>query len=239
MKNTLIKVSKIGLENRVLTPKLFQSNFNSMRERVKTYLSIKYRYAVNGNKVTAQNVDDYLQNGLEKIMNGFDFTTCLWNGETITIYGFQKLWFWLSQQSLYGDNVKSTTTKKGVQTKITIGNILINMDGKEVITDKVESKLIQLDSNNVKERPTMNVRNIVRKAIESAENDRDRMFYERVLAHLLIENSIRKANKLNKAISLNEVIDCFENQFSSADAYFMWRKRMESDVRLKRLRMVA
>jgi hypothetical protein len=233
------KVSKIGLENRVLTPKLFQSNFNSMRERVKTYLSIKYRYAVNGNKVTAQNVDDYLQNGLEKIMNGFDFTTCLWNGETITIYGFQKLWFYLAQQSLYGDNVKSTTTKKGIQTKISFTTILINMDGKETITDKVENKLIQLDSTNTKEKPKMNVRNIVRKAIESAENDRDRLFYERVLAHLLIENSIRKANKLSKAIPLSDIIDCFENQFSSADAYFMWRKRMESDVRLKRLRMVA
>jgi len=233
------KVSKIGLENRVLTPALFKSTFNSMKERVKIYFSIKYRYSVNGNKVTAQNVDDYLQNGLEKIMNGFDFTTCLWNGEEITIYGFQKLWFWLSQQSLQGDNAKTKMVKKGVETKITIGNILINMDGKEVITDNVESKLIQIDSNNVKQRPAMNVRNIVRKAIETADNDRDRLFYERLLAHLLIENSIRKANKVSKAISLNEVIDCFENQFKSADAYFMWRKRMESDIRLKRLSNVA
>lgn len=233
------KVSKIGLENRVLTPALFQSNFNTMKERVKIYFSIKYRYSVNGNKVTAQNVDDYLQNGLEKMMNGFDFSTCLWNGEEITIYGFQKLWFWLSQQSLQGDNVKSCTTKKGVVTKITIGNILINMDGKETITDKVENKLIQLDSTNTKNVPKTNVRNIVRKAIQTADNDRDRLFYERLLAHLLIENSIRKANKVSKAISLNEVIDCFENQFSSADSYFMWRKRLVSDIRLKRLRMVA
>jgi len=235
----MIKVSKIGLENRVLTPELFQSNFNTMRERVKIYLSVKYRYAVNGNKVTAQSVDDYLQNGLEKLINGFDFTTCLWNGESITIFGFQKLWFYLAQQSLYGDNVKSFTTKKGIQTKITIGNILINMDGKEVITDKVESKLIQLDSNNTKNAPKMNVRNIVRKAIENADNDRDRMFYQRLLAHLIIENSIRKANKVSKAIALSDIIDCFENQFSSADSYFMWRKRMETDSRLKRLRMVA
>jgi hypothetical protein len=235
MKNT----SKIGLENRVLTPELFQSNFNTMKERVKIYLSVKYRYSVNGNKVTAQSVDDYLQNGLEKLINGFDFTTCLWNGESITIFGFQKLWFYLAQQSLYGDNVKSFTTKKGIQTKITIGNILINMDGKEVITDKVESKLIQLDSNNTKNAPKMNVRNIVRKAIENADNDRDRLFYERVLAHLIIENSIRKANKVSKAIPLSDIIDCFENQFSSADSYFMWRKRMESDIRLKKLRMVA
>ena len=232
-------ISKIGLENRVLTPELFQSNFNTMKERVKIYFSIKYRYSVNGNKVTAQSVDDYLQNGLEKLINGFDFTTCLWNGESITIFGFQKLWFYLAQQSLYGDNVKSFTTKKGIQTKITIGNILINMDGKEVITDKVESKLIQLDSNNTKNAPKMNVRNIVRKAIENADNDRDRLFYERVLAHLIIENSIRKANKVSKAIPLSDIIDCFENQFSSADSYFMWRKRMESDIRLKKLRMVA
>jgi hypothetical protein len=235
----MIKVSKIGLENRVLTPELFQSNFNTMRERVKIYLSVKYRYAVNGNKVTAQSVDDYLQNGLEKLINGFDFTTCLWNGESITIFGFQKLWFYLAQQSLYGDNVKSFTTKKGIQTKITIGNILINMDGKECITDKVESKLIQIDSNNTKNVPKMNVRNIVRKAIENADNDRDRMFYQRLLAHLIIENSIRKANKVSKAIALSDIIDCFENQFSSADSYFMWRKRMETDSRLKRLRMVA
>jgi hypothetical protein len=140
---------------------------------------------------------------------------------------------------LQGDNIKSIITKKGVETKISIGTMLINMDGKECVSDNVESKLIQIDSNNVKVQPTMNVRNIVRKAIENADNDRDRMFYERLLAHLLIENSIRKASKSGKAISLNEVIDCFENQFSSADTYFMWRKRMETDARLKRLRMVA
>jgi hypothetical protein len=232
-------ISKIGLENRVLTPELFQSNFNTMRERVKIYFSIKYRYSVNGNKVTAQSVDDYLQNGLEKLINGFDFTTCLWNGESITIFGFQKLWFYLAQQSLYGDNVKSFTTKKGIQTKITIGNILINMDGKEVITDKVESKLIQLDSNNTKNVPKMNVRNIVRKAIENADNDRDRLFYERVLAHLVIQSSIRKADNVSKAISLKEVMDCFTNQFENVGAYIMFRKRLESDIRLKKLRMVA
>jgi hypothetical protein len=189
------KVSKIGLENRVLTPELFKSNFNSMKERVKIYFSIKYRYSVNGNKVTAQNVDDYLQNGLEKMMNGFDFSTCLFNGEQITIYGFQKLWFWLSQQSLQGDNAKTKMVKRGVETKITIGNIVIQMDGKECVSDNVESKLIQIDSTNTKNVPTNNVRNIVRKAIENADNDRDRMFYERLLAHLLIENSIRKASK--------------------------------------------
>jgi hypothetical protein len=236
MKNNL---SKIGLENRVLTPALFQSNFNSMRERVKIHISLKYRYAINGNKVTAQNVDDYLQNGLERIMNGFDFSTCLWNNESITIFGFQKLWFFLAQQSMYADNVRSSTTKKGIKTKIVIGNIVSQMDGKEVISDIVESKLIQLDSINTKSQSKMNVRSLVRKAIEMAETKSDKKFYERVLAHLIIENSIRKANKVSKAISLNEVIDCFENQFSSADSYFMWRKRMETDSRLKKLRMVA
>lgn len=233
------KVSKIGHENRVLTPQLFNSNFNTMKERVKIYFSMKYRYSVNGNKVTGQNVDDYLQNGLEKLMNGFDFSSCLFNGEQITIYGFQKLWFYLSQQSLQGDNIKSTITKKGVETKITIGTMLINMDGKECVSDNVESKLIQIDSNNVKVQPTMNVRKIVRKAIENANNDRDRMFYERLLAHLVIENSIRKANKVSKAIALSDIIDCFDNQFPSADSYFVWRKRLVSDIRLKKLRMAA
>ena len=233
------KVSKIGHENRVLTPQLFNSNFNTMKERVKIYFSMKYRYSVNGNKVTGQNVDDYLQNGLEKLMNGFDFSTCLFNGEQITIYGFQKLWFYLSQQSLQGDNIKSIITKKGVETKISIGTMLINMDGKECVSDNVESKLIQIDSNNVKVQPTMNVRKIVRKAIENANNDRDRLFYERLLAHLVIENSIRKANKVSKAIALSDIIDCFDNQFPSADSYFMWRKRMETDIRLKKLRMAA
>ena len=233
------KVSKIGHENRVLTPQLFNSNFNTMKERVKIYFSMKYRYSVNGNKVTGQNVDDYLQNGLEKLMNGFDFSTCLFNGEQITIYGFQKLWFYLSQQSLQGDNIKSIITKKGVETKITIGTMLINMDGKECVSDNVESKLIQIDSNNVKVQPTMNVRKIVRKAIENANNDRDRLFYERLLAHLVIENSIRKANKVSKAIALSDIIDCFDNQFPSADSYFMWRKRLETDIRLKKLRMAA
>jgi hypothetical protein len=210
-----------------------------MRERVKIYLSMKYRYSINGNKVTGQNVDDYLQNGLEKIMNGFDFTTCLWNGEPITIFGFQKLWFYLAQQSMYVDNVRSSTTKKGVQTKIVINNIVNQMDGIEIVSDIVETKLIQLDSINSKEKPKMNVRAIVRKAIQMAETNSDKKFYERLLAHLVIQSTIRKADKVGKAISLKEVIDCFDNQFQNVDSYIMFRKRMETDARLKRLRMLA
>jgi len=236
MKNNL---SKIGLENRVLTPALFQSNFSSMRERVKVHISLKYRYSINGNKVTSQNVDDYLQNGLERIMNGFDFSTCLWNNESITIFGFQKLWFFLAQQSMYADNVRSSTTKKGIKTKIVIGNIVSQMDGKEVISDIVESKLIQLDSTNTKSQSKMNVRSLVRKAIQMAETKSDKKFYERVLAHLLIQSSIRRADNVGKAISLKEVIDCFDNQFQNKDAYIMFRTRMETDARLKRLRMIA
>lgn len=233
------KVSKIGLENRVLTPALFKSNYNSMRERVRIHLSIKYRYAVNGNRVTAQNVDDFLQNGFERILQGFDFSTCLWNNENITIFGFQKLWFYLSQQCMYADNVRSSTTKKGESTKIVVGSIVSQEDGKEVILNIVENKLIENDSKNAKNVPTTNVRAIIRKAIQTADNERDRMFYQRVLAHLVIENSIRKASKVNKTISLNEVIDCFDNQFQNIDVYVMFKKRMLTDARLKRLRMVA
>ena len=236
MKNS---VSKIGLENRVLTPELFKSNFNTMRERVKTYLSIKYRYSVNGNKVTAQNVEDYLQNGLERLINGFDFENCLFNNETITIYGFQKLWFYLSQQSVYADNVRSTMSKKGVETKIVVSNIVTQLDGKESVTNIVENRLLEIDSDNTKVSPTMNVRKIVRKAIEMAETKSDKKFYERVLAHLVIQSSIRKADNVSKAISLKEVMDCFTNQFENVGAYIMFRTRMETDIRIKKLKKVA
>lgn len=236
MKN---KLSKIGLENRVLTPALFNSNYESMRERVKIHLSIKFRYSVNGNRVTAQNVDDYLQNGFERLLNGFDYSTCLWNNEPITIYQFQKVWFYLAQQAMYADNVRSSTTKKGQTTKIVVNNIVANEDGKEIILNIVEDKLLNLDSANTKIQPKMNVRAIIHKAIQNAETERDRMFYERVLAHLVIENTIRKANKVSKAIPLTEIIDCFENQFQNIDVYTMFKKRMLTDARLKRLRMVA
>ena len=233
------KVSKIGLENRVLTPELFNSNFNTMRERVKTYLSVKYRYAVNGNKVTANTIEDYLQNGLERLINGFDFTTCLWNDETITIYGFQKLWFYLAQQSVYADNVRSTMSKKGQSTKIVVSNIVTQMDGKECVANNVENRLLEMDSINTKEKPTMNVRAIIRKAIEMAETKSDKKFYERVLAHLHIQCSIRRADKVKKAISLAEIIDCYDNMFPNLPSYLMFKQRMESDIRLKKLRMVA
>jgi hypothetical protein len=231
--------SKIGLENRVLTPALFKSNFNTMRERVKTYLSIKYKYSINGNKVTAQNVEDYLQNGLERLIGSFDFENCLFNNETITIYGFQKLWFYLSQQSVYADNVRSTMLKKGVETKIVVSNIVTQLDGKESVTNIVENRLLEIDSDNTKVSPTMNVRKIVRKAIENAETKSDKKFYERVLAHLLIQSSIRKADNVGKAITLKEVMDCFTNQFDNVGAYIMFRTRMETDIRIKRLKKVA
>lgn len=236
MKNSL---SKLGHENRVLTPELFKSNFGSIRERVKIYLSVKYRYAVNGNKVTGQNIDDYLSAGLERLMVNFDFENMLWENETISIYGFQKLWFYASQQVLFADKVKSTTTKKGIETNIIVGNIVGLTDGKECILNIVEDKLIEIDNLNTKNVIKSNVRKIVRNAIENADNDRDRLFFERVLAYIVIESAIRKASKVKKAIPVSDIIDCFNNQFQNIDAYFMFRKRMVSDVRLKKLKLAA
>lgn len=233
------KIIKQGLENKVLTPALLKGNFNTIRERVKIYITRKFHYTTNGNRLTSFDVDDYLQSGIEKLLNSFDFETCKFNGEEIKVIDLQRLWFRSTLQVIYGDNVKAKIRKQGTETKISVGNILIQMDGKEDVSNVVENKLIQLDSINTKIQPKMNVRNIVRKAIENADNDRDRMFYERLLAHLLIENSIRKANKVSKAISLIEVIDCFDNQFQNVDVYTMFKKRMLTDARLKRLRMVA
>lgn len=233
------KIIKQGFENKVLTPALLKGNFNTIRERVKIYITRKFHYTTNGNRVSSFNVDDYLQSGIEKLLSSFDFATCKFNGEEIKVIDLQRLWFRSTLQVIYADNVKAKIRKKGTETKISVGNILIQMDGKEDVSNVVENKLIQLDSTNTKIQPKMNVRNIVRKAIENADNDRDRMFYERLLAHLLIENSIRKANKVSKAISLIEVIDCFDNQFQNVDVYTMFKKRMITDARLKRLRMVA
>jgi len=239
MKN---QVSNLGFENRVLTPSLFASNFNTMKERVKIHFTIKYRYTSLGNRTTGNSVEDYLQLGLEKLVkyNGFNFETCKdFNNEDITILGFQKLWFYASQQSLFADNVKSSTTKNGKKTKIVVGNIVANMDGKDIVSDKIENKLIELDSNNTKTKMRMNVRSLIRKAIEKSESNSDKKFYERVLAHLVIQSAIRKADNVSKAISLKEIIDCFDNHFQNVSAYSMFRKRMETDVRLKRLKMVA
>jgi hypothetical protein len=239
MKNQL---SKIGLENRVLTPTLFASAYSSMRERVRVNFIMKYRYTLSGNRATGNSVEDYLQLGLERLLkyNGFNFETCKdFNNEEITIFGFQKLWFYASQQCLFEDNVKGSTTKKGERTKIVVTNIVTDMDGKECVTNIVENRLLETDSINTKRKPKMNVRSLIRKAIETAENQKDRLFFERLLAHLLIQSSIRKADKVGKAISLKEVMDCFSNQFQSKDAYIMWRSRMETDERIKRLKMVA
>lgn len=233
------KIIKQGFENRVLTPSLFTSNFNTIRERVKIYITRKFNYTTNGNRLTSFNVDDYLQSGIEKLLNSFDFQTCKFNGEEIKVIDFQRLWFRSTLQVIYNDNSKSKIRKQGTETKISVGNILIQMDGKESVSNIVETKLLNLDSANTKNVPTTNVRKIVRKAIEMADNDRDRMFYERLLAHLVIENNIRKANKVSKAIPLTEIIDCFDNQFQNVDVYAMFKKRMLTDVRLKRLRMVA
>jgi hypothetical protein len=233
------KIIKQGFENKVLTPALLKSNFNTIRERVKIYITRKFHYTNNGNRLTSYNVDDYLQSGIEKLLTSFDFETCLFQGNEIKVIDLQRLWFRSTLQVIYGDNVRSKITKKGIETKIVIGNIVADMDGKQVVSDKVENKLIQLDSTNTKIQPKMNVRSLIRKAIEMSETNSDRKFYERVLAHLLIENSIRKANKVSKAIPLTEIIDCFENQFQNIDVYTMFKKRMITDVRLKKLKMVA
>lgn len=231
--------SKSGLENRVLTPALLKSNFATMQNRVKRYLTIKYRYATIGNKVSGNDIDDYLQDGLERLLKSFDFATCLFNGNEITIADFQRLWLFASKQTILTDNVRSTMSNKGERTKIVVSNIVTEMDGKQTISNNVENRLIEIDSVNTKNVLKVNVRNIIRKAIETAETERDRLFFERVLAHLVIESSIRKANKVGKAIVVQDIIDCFSNQFQNKDAYFMFRKRMETDIRLKKLKMAA
>jgi hypothetical protein len=232
-------VSKIGLENRVLTPELFKSNFKTMNERVRIYLTRKYPYLVGGNRVTSQDIQDYLQNGLERLMVSFDFSSCQFKGEEITIYGFQKLWFYASQQAVYADNLKARTIRKDSVTKIVVNGIISEMDGKQTISSTIENKLLEINSTNTKTKKTFGIKAIIRNAISQAQSERDKLFYERVLAHLVIETAIRKASKVKNAIPLSEVIDCFTNQFQNADAYFMFRKRMETDIRLKRLKLAA
>lgn len=232
-------VSKIGLENRVLTPEMFKSNFKTMNERVKIYLTRKYPYLVGGNRVTGQNIEDYLQNGLEKLMASFDFSSFQFKGEEVTIYDFQKLWFYASQQAIYADNLKARIIRKDQLTKIVVNGIISEMDGKQTISSTIENKLLEINTTNTKTKKTFGIKSIIKKAINEAQSERDRLFYERVFAHLIIETAIRKASKVKNAIALSEVIDCFNNQFQNADAYFMFRKRMETDVRLKRLKLAA
>jgi hypothetical protein len=59
-------------------------------------------------------------------MVSFDFSSCQFKGEEITIYGFQKLWFYASQQSVYADNLKARTIRKDSITKIVVNGIKIH-----------------------------------------------------------------------------------------------------------------
>jgi hypothetical protein len=241
--NIMSKVSKIASENRVLTAGLFKTNFGTIRAKVRAYLAIKYRYSLNGNRVTAQTIDDYLQEGIERLFANFDFEQCLHNGEEITIYGFQKLWFYASQQAMYADNVRATINKKGTTTKIVVTNIVsTDESGKEGVSNVVENKLLEIDNLNSKKdnKIKLSVRKKVRNAIENAKSERDRVFFERVLAHLLIQSSIRRMRKVNnnltKSISLVEVIDCFTNQFKNKAQYLMFKNRLLEDERLNVLK---
>lgn len=216
--------------SRILTKDLFESNFASIVARVKTNLIKRYPYLANGNRFSGKNVDDYISEGFEKLIKSFDFATYTYKGEQIKLISFQYMLFLASEQAVRYDNRSATSTKKGKEMKFSFNSIEMEMDGKVVVSDKVESKLIESDLLNSK--VVLEMQDELNKLVENAESNNDRKFYKRLQIFIEIETMIEEG------ISLADAIKIHCEYFPNTSNYYVFKSSLAKDMRAKKLRRI-
>jgi len=232
---------KNKLESRVITPELFKSNFASMQNRLKAFMLRKYPYLANGNRVSGKDVSDYVSEGFEKLLQNFDFETFTYKDNSLTINEFQRLWLFACKQVLLNDNASAYKGKKDSKVKVSVSNIVTDMDGKEIVSNVIEGRLLEMDADNTKNPKIQSVRKVLLAKIENSNNEKDKLFFKRVFAYLHICSILRKRNYGSKieSITIKDIIDCYAGIFDSLGTFQMFKSRLLNDSRLSELKFAA
>lgn len=215
-----------------MTPKGFAKRAKTMGKVISYIITRHFQYAVDGNRVTAKDASDFVQDAMLSILSGkqVDMVAFTYNGEAMTQGKFFSLWLKASfQQCQRNDQFGritrkcKVTGKREVVGKIAVGSIATtDNEGAISISNEVEIKALKRGaSDSTTYAPLKKIERKMIAFFNSATTKADKRFWANGLKMLHIECSKLPAKEACK-------LHGFE-----PSAYYVMKKRLIEDSRMQ------
>lgn len=209
-----------------MTAKGFNKRAESMAKGITISLVNRYRYATTGNRVTAANVADFVQDGMLSILKSkkVDMTAFTYDGQPMTQGQFFNLWARAAFQQINRNDQFARIRKEGeVVNKIVVASIATtNSDGVESISNEVEIKALEKGaSDSTTYAPIKKMERKMIAFFNEAKSKADKKFWYNAIKMIRIETSQLPAREACKLFG-------FE-----ASAYYVMKKRLIEDDRMR------
>lgn len=214
-----------------MTAKGFNKRAKTMAKVISFIITRHFQYAVDGNRVTAKDASDFVQDGMLSILNGsqVDMADFTYNGEPMTQGKFFSLWLKASFQQCQRNDQFGRVTRKCKVTgkritahKIAVGSIATtDNEGAISISNEVEIKALGRQVSDTTYAPLKKVERKMIAFFNEATTKADKRFWANGLKMLHIECSKLPAKEACK-------LHGFE-----PSAYYVMKKRMLADDRMQ------
>jgi hypothetical protein len=182
----------------------------------------KYRYATNGNRVTAKDASDFVQDGMLSILTSkkVDMVNFTYNGEPMNQGHFFALWLKASFQQVMRNDQYTRVTKKGeLVHKISVSSIeQRDSDGNIGISAKIENALLAREPQGTFE---LDLAKAIQVQFNTATTNADRRFWNLGSKILEVETA-----------TIPTASACVLQGFTNANSYYVAKKRWQEDERL-------
>jgi hypothetical protein len=215
-----------------MTAKGFNKRAKTMAKVIGYIITRQFQYAVDGNRVTAKDASDFVQDGMLSILNGkqVDMSDFTYNGEKMTQGKFFALWLKASfQQCQRNDQFGRMTRKckvsgkRVVVGKIAVGSIATaNDEGVVSISNEVESKAL---AHATSSKVEIDLAKELRNQFNMAESNADKRFWDMGIRILNVETS-----------TLPTASACTLQGWGNRTAYDTAKNRWLADDRLQAIR---
>jgi hypothetical protein len=209
-----------------MTAKGFNKRAEIMGRIIGIKLVGKYRYATNGNRVTAKDASDFVQDGMLSILKSkkVDMAAFTYDGQKMTQGNFFALWLKASFQQVMRNDQYTRVTKKGeLVHKISVSSIETKgSDANEGIAANIELAMLRNEPQGVFE---LDLAKAIMVQFNTATTNADKRFWNLGSKILEVETA-----------TIPTASACVLQGFTNANAYYVAKKRWQEDERLSAIR---
>ena len=209
-----------------MTAKGFSKRAEIMGRIIGIKLVGKYRYATNGNRVTAKDAADFVQDGMLSILNSkkVNMTDFTYNGVPMNQGHFFALWLKASFQQVMRNDQYTRVTKKGeLVHKISVTSIEVTgSDANDGISPSIENALLSKAPEGIFE---LDLAKEIQVQFNKAESNSDKRFW----------NTFARMVDVETANLPTETV-CVFYGWENRGAYYVAKKRLLEDSRLDAIR---
>ena len=215
-----------------MTAKGFNKRAKTMAKVIGYIITRHFQYAVDGNRVTAKDASDFVQDAMLSILNGtqVDMVAFTYKGVPMTQGQFYALWLKASFQQCQRNDQFGRVTRKCKVTgkrltahKIAVGSIATtNSDGVEAIAPNVENALLRKAPEGIFE---LDLAKAIQVQFNTATTTADKRFWNTFGRMVEVETS----NLPTESV-------CVFYGWENRNAYYVAKKRLLADERLSAIR---